>query len=97
MALAGAVDMLSWIRLFWAWMCDQGCDWRSADETLLRLPPAFSALNPDDDESETPMSTTFGEKPKEISQKRQGIITTTDCKSLFDLINNISCKDLIAS
>eukprot|EP00435_Cladocopium_sp_Y103_P072124 s70_g39.t1 len=47
MALAGAVDMLSWVRLFWAWLCDYRCDWRQADETLLRLPPAFSALTPE--------------------------------------------------
>ena len=34
MALAGAVDMLSWVRLFWAWICDHRCDWRQADSTL---------------------------------------------------------------
>ena len=45
MALSGAVDMLSWIRLYWAWICDQRCDWRRADDTLLRLPAAFSALH----------------------------------------------------
>ena len=47
MALAGAVDLLSWIRLYWAWICDDRCTWRSADETLLRLPQAFTALNPE--------------------------------------------------
>eukprot|EP00435_Cladocopium_sp_Y103_P021815 s376_g5.t1 len=49
MALAGAVDILSWVRLYWAWMCDHRCDWKHADETLLRLPPAFSALTPEDE------------------------------------------------
>ena len=47
MALAGAVDMLSWVRLFWPWICDHRCNWRQADSTLLRLPPAFSALTPE--------------------------------------------------
>lgn len=42
MALVGAEDMLSWIKLYWAWICDQRCNWRKAYETLLPLPAACS-------------------------------------------------------
>ena len=85
MALAGAVDILSWVRLYWAWMCDHRCDWKHADETLLRLPPAFSALTPED-EHKAQMSGTVSQVLKEVAHKQPGIITT-DCKSLYDLIN----------
>ena len=77
--------MLSWIRLFWAWICDHQCDWKHADSTLPKLPPAFSALTPEDDhEASVPEPIT--QNLKEISNQQPGIITT-DCKSLFDLIN----------
>ena len=85
MALAGAVDMLSWVRLFWAWICDHRCDWRQADSTLLRLPPAFSALTPELPEKQ-PMPEVAKRILNDIPKERSDFITT-DCKSLFDLIN----------
>ena len=85
MALAGAVDMLSWVRLFWAWICNHRCNWRQADETLLRLPPAFSALSPELPDKQ-PMPEVATQMLQHISKSRSDFITT-DCKSLFDLIN----------
>lgn len=85
MALAGAVDILSWVRLMWAWVIDHRCNWRQADETLLRLPPAFSALNPEE-EPHVPVPETVDALVKSLPENQQAIITT-DCKSLFDLIN----------
>lgn len=85
MALAGAVDMLSWVRLYWAWINDNGCNWRQADQLLLKLPQAFTAL-PLDEEQEFP---NMEQTRKALSQapKVKESIITTDCKSLFDLIS----------
>ena len=44
MSLAGAIDTLEWVRLFWAWIVDSTCAWRLGDKTLTRLPPAFSLV-----------------------------------------------------
>ena len=44
MALAGAVDILSWVRLYWGWLMDTQLPWKHADKTLLQLPPAFAAI-----------------------------------------------------
>ena len=94
MALAGSVDMLSWIRLYWAWICDQKCDWRRADNTLLKLPPAFTALNPAEAELE-PLPPKVHEMLSTLDSKSNSIITT-DCKSLYDLISRTappSCSE----
>eukprot|EP00435_Cladocopium_sp_Y103_P026958 s175_g6.t1 len=48
MSLAGAVDVLSWIRLYWGWIRDVTISWKNADQTLLKLPPAFAALMPEE-------------------------------------------------
>ena len=85
MSLAGAVDILSWVRLYWAWLRDGKCKWQMADDTLMRLPPAFAAIPPSEEESN------FNNTPnpdllKQINFKNKDIITT-DCKSLFDLIS----------
>ena len=86
MALAGAVDILSWIRLFWAWLCDGRCKWQLADETLLQLPPAFAAIPPDPDKITNKPPPSEIKIPEHIKLKHQDIITT-DCKSLYDLIS----------
>ena len=86
MALAGAVDMLSWIRLYWAWLCDQRCDWRRADETLMKLPPAFSALTAEAPD-QNHMPDAVSQVMKTIPSENFAIITT-DCKSLFDHARN---------
>ena len=52
MALAGAVDMLSWVRLYWGWLIDTKIPWKQADQTLLQLPPAFAAIPPTEDEDQ---------------------------------------------
>eukprot|EP00435_Cladocopium_sp_Y103_P028567 s529_g7.t1 len=85
MALSGAVDCLSWVRLYWAWLIDPSCDWRNFEKVLPKLPPAFSALPPVD-LKET--SETFPSHCQEMLKrtKVEGILTT-DCKSLHDLIS----------
>ena len=96
MSLAGAVDMLSWVRLYWGWIKNIELNWKQADETLLQLPPAFAAIPPKEDSNErvTPpdkVSALLSQLPKENSS-----IITTDCKSLYDLISRTappSCQE----
>ena len=95
MALAGTTDMLSWVRLYWAWLKNIHLDWRNADETLMSLPPAFSAL------PEEAMSDDGWTPPNEVKQLSQTVtqdpgILTTDCKSLYDLVSRTappSCQE----
>ena len=87
MSLAGAVDMLSWVRLYWGWLMNVSLPWKKADQTLLQLPPAFAAIPPIDPSDETwnaPDNTQ--ELLKQLPQSNNAIITT-DCKSLYDLIS----------
>lgn len=44
-ALSGALDLLSWTRLHWAWLCDPQTKWKTPDETLAQLPPAFAVVD----------------------------------------------------
>jgi hypothetical protein len=87
MSLAGTVDMLSWVRLYWGWIMNVNLPWKKADQTLLQLPPAFAAIPPIDPEAEVPScpENTF-ELLKQLPQNNKAIITT-DCKSLYDLIS----------
>ena len=87
MSLAGTVDMLSWVRLYWGWIMNVNLPWKKADQTLLQLPPAFAAIPPIDPEAEVPPcpDNTF-ELLKQLPQSNKAIITT-DCKSLCDLIS----------
>ena len=85
MALANAVDNLSWVRLYWAWLMDAQCDWRNADSTLPKLPPAFSAIPNSDDQDD---NIQFPSNCHQYLQKANGnSFITTDCKSLYDLIS----------
>ena len=86
MALASAVDTLAWARLFWAWLVDNSCQWQLGDQTLLRLPPAFTALK-DEDDSDEPNESLM--RTHEISKKMSlaESIISTDCKSLYDIIS----------
>ena len=88
MALAGTVDMLSWVRLYWAWINDVACPWRKADELLLRLPPAFSALPPqkNDENDQWSPPDELREDLKNLPPKTDSIVAT-DCKSLYDLVS----------
>ena len=86
MALASTTDLLTWIRLYWAWLIDSRVDWRDTDKTLLKLPPAFSAL-PEHARDEHPCTPPKIDT-KGFDNKREGKdIITTDCKSLFDLVS----------
>jgi len=86
MSLAGAVDVLSWIRLYWGWLQDATLPWKQADQTLLKLPPAFAALIPvEEDDAYTPHER-VQEMLKTLPKTSEAIITT-DCKSLYDLIS----------
>ena len=86
MSLAGALDVLSWIRLYWAWLRDGQCHWQHADETLMRLPPAFTTISPAEDSSDSQPPTTVQHALSKLSEKAQSVITR-DCKSLYDLIS----------
>ena len=86
MSLAGAVDILAWIRLYWAWIRDGKCQWQKADETLMQLPPAFAAIPPEDDSKSSPPPEAVQDALSKLPQTIKSIITT-DCKSLFDLIS----------
>ena len=86
MPLAGAVDILSWTRLYWAWLRDGSFKWQMADEELLKLPPAFAAIPPGDDEKSSTPPIPVQNILKTMNNKAQSIITT-DCKSLYDLIS----------
>ena len=95
MALASAVDVLAWARLFWAWLVDPKCRWQLGDQTLLKLPPAFTALKDDDDQPEP------NESLCRASQLNQKVnlatsIISTDCKSLYDIVSRTaapSCQE----
>ena len=96
MSLAGAVDMLSWVRLYWGWLRNVNIPWKKADQTLLQLPPAFAAIPPVDETKET--FTPSDETQNLLKQlpKTNNAIITTDCKSLYDLISRTappSCSE----
>ncbi len=87
MALAGTTGILSWVRLFWAWIHDTNLQWRKADETLMKLPPAFSAL------SEKALAAPIEGVPVDLQDKvttkmnRRTDYISTDCKSLYELLS----------
>lgn len=43
-ALSGALDLLSWTRIHWAWMLKPNLAWQKPEETLKSLPEAFLLL-----------------------------------------------------
>lgn len=94
-ALAGAMDILAWCRLYWGWLLDSTCQWRLGDQTLAQLPPAFSAFK-DEPELKDPNQTLSSNliQLQEIGKKDS--IVATDCKSLFDLVSRTappSCQE----
>ena len=44
-ALSGALDLLSWTRLHWAWMLNPKLEWRTPEITLKNLPQAFAVVD----------------------------------------------------
>ena len=96
MSLAGAVDILSWVRLYWGWLNNVDLKWKQADETLLKLPPAFAAIPPIEGDQTT--ATPPDEVQKLLHQlpPSNSSLITTDCKSLYDLISRTappSCQE----
>ena len=85
MALASAVDILAWARLFWSWMLNINSAWKLGDQTLLKLPPAFHALF-DDDVEENNESLTRTPEILEKNPTNESYLNT-DCKSLYDLVS----------
>ena len=81
MSLAGAVNVLAWIRLYWAWILDGKCQWQTADETLLRLPPAFAAIPPSEETRSSQPPLSIQHSLATLPENSKAIITT-DCKSL---------------
>ena len=95
MALAGAVDMLSSVRLYWGWIINTKLPWKLADQTLLTLPPAFAAIPPMDDNTPVTPNDDVQQLLTQLPKSNSGIITT-DCKSLYDLISRTappSCQE----
>ena len=95
MALASAIDVLAWARLFWAWLVDPKCRWQLGDQTLKQLPPAFTALKDEDNQPEPNESLC---RASELNKKVNlaTSIISTDCKSLYDIISRTaapSCQE----
>ena len=44
-ALSGALDMLSWIRMHWAWLLDPYIPWKDTEKTLRSLPVAYAVVD----------------------------------------------------
>ena len=83
MAAGCALDNLAWVRLFWGWLQNPKCDWRKGEEILLQLPPAYTAMKLEEG--------LHGNELHEVVQEAKDHLVpgtlTTDCRSLFDLIN----------
>ncbi len=95
MALAGAVDSLSWVRLFWSWLRDTNCPWKDSDRLLPQLPPAFSAIPQITNDHEIPSSRELEPFLQQLPKENSAILTT-DCKSLYDLASRTatpSCQE----
>ena len=73
MALDSTLDQMSWVRLFWAWIHDNGVNWKKPHESLKELPAAIAlpTVKPED---------------YEVTSELPRAIAATDCKSLFDLV-----------
>ena len=44
-ALSGALDLLSWIRIHWAWLINPSLQWQNPEDTLASLPRAFAVVD----------------------------------------------------
>eukprot|EP00435_Cladocopium_sp_Y103_P013861 s2131_g3.t1 len=79
MSLAGTVDILSWIRLYWAWLRDGNFKWQMADEELLKLPPAFAAIPPTEDAVSTKPPIPVQDTLKQINNKAPDVDGISRC------------------
>ena len=44
-ALSGALDLLSWTRLHWAWLVQPTLQWQKPEQTLAQLPKAYAIVD----------------------------------------------------
>ena len=44
-ALSGALDLLSWTRMHWAWLLNPSIAWKETEATLKSLPTAFAVVD----------------------------------------------------
>ena len=44
-ALSGALDLLSWTRMHWAWILDPSIPWKETEKTLKPLPVAYAVVD----------------------------------------------------
>eukprot|EP00435_Cladocopium_sp_Y103_P025697 s606_g6.t1 len=44
-ALSGALDLLSWTRMHWAWILNPSIPWKETETTLKALPPAYAVVD----------------------------------------------------
>ena len=45
MLYLGALDLLSWTRMHWAWILKPSIPWKDTENTLKSLPPAFAVVD----------------------------------------------------
>ena len=44
-ALSGSVDLLSWIRIHWMWICNPTDAWKKPEACLQSIPPAYAVVD----------------------------------------------------
>ena len=44
-AMSGAVDLLSWVRIHWSWICNPHDQWKNPERCLQNSPEAYSAVD----------------------------------------------------
>ena len=96
MALGGAVNMLSWLRLYWGWIINTKLPWKQADQTFLKMPQAFVAIPPMEEDTTTVTPHDYVQKLLNQLPKSNSVIITTDCKPSYDLISRTapsSCQE----
>ena len=42
MAMTSALDQLSWLRLYWAWLLNPNCNWQQPEQALAKLPQSYA-------------------------------------------------------
>ena len=44
-ALSGAIDLLSWLRLHWMWLCEPSDSWKKPEEALRKTSEAYAVVD----------------------------------------------------
>ena len=44
-ALSGSVDLLSWLRIHWSWICNPSDQWKQPEQCLQKAPPAYAVVD----------------------------------------------------